>query len=123
MKDRILYLRKTFLHMSRESFASAIGMSGSEIRNIENGITVLKENKIPLLCSTYCIREEWLRTGEGEMIAPQSRGEAIGVIVKAAAQHDPEQALRFMLDLVSGLSDAEIVLLYEIFQRHFHPDK
>ena len=51
MKNRILQLRKTVLNLSRAKFGEAIGMSDSEIKNIENGVTQLKENKIPLICN------------------------------------------------------------------------
>lgn len=94
-------------------------MSDGEIKNIETGLTQLKENKIPLICNAYNVNEEWLRTGKGEMFLPKSRGQEIGEIVKAAAQHDPETAVKFFSSLLEEMSDAEIVLMYEIFKRHF----
>lgn len=121
MKDRMLYLRKTALKLSRAKFGDPIGMSDSEIKNIENGVTQLKENKIPLICNAYNVNEAWIRTGEGDIFVPKSRGQQIGDIVKAASQHDPEAAVRFFTSLLEEMSDAEIVLMYEIFKRHF-PD-
>lgn len=119
MKDRLFHLRKTVLNMSRAKFGIPIGMSDGEIKNIETGLTQLKENKIPLICNAYNVNEEWLRTGKGEMFLPKSRGQEIGEIVKAAAQHDPETAVRFFSSLLEEMSDAEIVVMYEIFKRHF----
>ena len=52
-------------------------MSGSEIRNIEDGVTRLKENKIPLICREFNVNEVWLRTGEGEPFKEESREEQI----------------------------------------------
>lgn len=118
MKDRIYHLRKEVKGLSREDFANAIGMSASELRNVENGVTTLKENKVPILCSVYNVREEWLRTGEGPMHPPQNQDDEIADIVKAASQQDPEKAVKFFQDLLRGMSDAEIVLLYEIFKKH-----
>ena len=94
-------------------------MTDSELKNIENGVTQLKENKIPLICREYNVREEWLRTGSGDMFNPVSRGEEIGSIVAAAAKNDPETAVKFFTSLFEGMTDAEIVLMYEIFKRHF----
>ena len=122
MKDRLFYLRKTVLNMSRAKFGIPIGMSDGEIKNIETGLTQLKENKIPLICKEYHVNEEWLRTGKGDMFIPKTRGQEIGDIVKAAAQHDPETAAKFFTSLFEEMSDAEIVLMYEIFKRHF-PEK
>lgn len=119
MKDRLFQLRKSALNLSRAKFGEPIGMTDSEIKNIENGLTQLKDTKIPLIVEKYNVSETWLRTGEGEMFLPRTRGEEIGAIVKAAARHDPEAAHQFMAGLVSDLTDAEIVLLYEIFLRHF----
>lgn len=122
MNERILYLRKTVLNLSRAKFGELVGMSDSEIKNIENGVTQLKENKIPLICGAYNVSETWLRTGEGEIFLPKTRGQEIGEIVKAAAQRDPEEAQRFFSGLLEDMSDAEIVLMYEIFKRHFPGD-
>lgn len=119
MKDRLFHLRKEVLHLSREKFGAPIGMTDSEIKNIENGKTQLKENKIPLICSTYNVNETWLRTGEGEIFRPKSRGEEIGQIVRDAAQVDPEEAVKFFHSLLDGMSDAEIVLMYQNFKKHF----
>ena len=122
MNERILYLRKTVLNLSRAKFGELVGMSDSEIKNIENGVTLLKVNKIPLICGAYNVSETWLRTGEGEIFLPKTRGQEIGEIVKAAAQRDPEEAQRFFSGLLEDMSDAEIVLMYEIFKRHFPGD-
>ena len=122
MKNRILQLRKTVLNLSRAKFGEAIGMSDSEIKNIENGVTQLKENKIPLICNAYNVNEEWLRTGIGEMFMPKTRGQEISEIVKAASTNDPEEAVKFFTNLLSEMTDAEILLMYEVFKRHF-PDK
>lgn len=112
MKDRLFHLRKEVLHLSREKFGAPIGMTDSELKNIEYGKTQLKEIKIPLICSTYNVNETWLRTGEGEIFHPMPRGEEIG-------QVDPEEAVRFFHFLLDGMSDAEIVLMYQIFKKQF----
>ena len=119
MKERLLHLRKDILNKSRVKFGEPIGMTDSEIKNIENGITDLKENKIPLICREYNVREEWLRTGQGDIFQPVGRGEEIGQIVRSAAQTDPEEAVSFFRTLLEGMSDAEILLMYEVFKRHF----
>ena len=77
MKDRLFWLRKSELKLSREKFGERVGMSGSEIRNIEDGVTRLKENKIPLICREFNVNEVWLRTGEGEPFKEESREEQI----------------------------------------------
>ncbi len=74
------------------------------------------------ICRAFGVNEKWLRLGEGKMFLPRPRGEEIGDIVKAAARHDPEEAAKFFRTLLEDMSDAEIVLMYEILRRHF-PEK
>ncbi len=78
-----------------------------------------KEEVVKSVCKAHGIDETWLRTGEGEMFLPKSRGEEIGQIVREAASVDPEDAVKFFQSLLDGMSDAEIVLMYQIFKTHF----
>lgn len=67
MKNRIKELRKNHLHLNQEEFGNTIGISRSNIANIESGRVNITERNIKDICSTYNINETWLRTGEGEM--------------------------------------------------------
>lgn len=122
MNNRIKQVRK-LAGLTQDEFSDKVKVSRNYIFLIEKGERVPSDRLLEDIAEIFGVNLEWLRDGIGEMYSPRTRGEEIGAIVKAAASHDPEQAQRFMLDLVSGLSDAEIVLLYEIFQRHFHPGK
>ena len=66
MKERILILRKT-LHMKQSEFAAILGMKGTALSMIEVGENSLTEKNIRLICMTFNVNEEWLRTGRGEM--------------------------------------------------------
>lgn len=107
------------LRKSQDVFAQEAGRTRSEIKNIEYGKTMPKEEVVKSVCKTHGIDETWLRTGEGEMFLPKSRGEEIGQIVREAASVDPEDAVKFFQSLLDGMSDAEIVLMYQIFKKHF----
>lgn len=107
------------LRKSQDVFAQEAGRTRSEIKNIEYGKTMPKEEVVKSVCKAHGIDETWLRTGEGEMFLPKSRGEEIGQIVREAASVDPEDAVKFFQSLLDGMSDAEIVLMYQIFKKHF----
>ena len=105
--------------MSRAKFGEPIGMTDSEIKNVETGATQLKENKIPLICNIYNVNEQWLRTGQGDMFLPKTRAQEIGEIVRNAATRDPEESMKFFTELLGDMTDAEIAIMYEVFRRHF----
>lgn len=65
------------LHKSQETFAQEAGRTRSEVKNIEYGKTVPKEEVIKSVCKAHGIDETWLRTGTGEMLRPQRRVEEI----------------------------------------------
>ena len=118
MKTRIKQIRKHY-NLNQEDFGKRIGAKQSTVTAYECGNRVPMDVTITSICREFGVNEEWLRTGKGEMFLPKSRGQEIGEIVKAAAQHDPETAARFFSSLLEEMSDAEIVVMYEIFKRHF----
>ena len=118
MKNRIKQIRKHY-NLNQEDFGKRIGAKQSTVTAYECGNRVPMDVTITSICREFGVNEEWLRTGKGEMFLPKSRGQEIGEIVKAAAQHDPETAAKFFSSLLEEMSDAEIVVMYEIFKRHF----
>ena len=118
MQERIKEVRKSN-GLTQTEFGEKIGVKGNTVTGYETGIRSPSDAIIVSICREFGVNEEWLRTGNGEMFLPKSRGQEIGEIVKAAAQHDPETAAKFFSSLLEEMSDAEIVLMYEIFKRHF----
>ena len=53
--------------MSQESFGKKLGVTGTAISRIEIGNRALTEQMILAICREFNVREEWLRTGNGEM--------------------------------------------------------
>lgn len=117
VRERLLYLRKTVLGLSRKSFGDPIDMTESEIKNVEYSKTALKENKIRTICKEYGIREEWLRDGELPIKQPKSRGEEIGEIAARAAHRRPEDARAYFQRLYEDLGETKFLLMYEIFRQ------
>lgn len=113
---RLYWLRKVHFNLSRAKFGEPIGMTDSEIKNIEYGLTEIREVMIRPLCAYYGVNEHWFRTGEGDPFLPVSRQEEIGAIAADAAECDPEEARRFFIDLIGDESDARILLLYKLFR-------
>lgn len=66
MKDRIsLIIQKR--NITRSAFARAIKVSPAAVTQMCSGQTNPSGQTIELICTNYHVREEWLKTGEGEM--------------------------------------------------------
>lgn len=63
--ERIKYLRKNVLKLSQSDFGSKIGISRSNIGNIESGRVNVTDRNIADICEKYNVVEDWLRNGNG----------------------------------------------------------
>ena len=95
---RIRSIRKD-LRISQKDFGAKIGLGQGAVSFMEqNGNTVIEQN-IRLICETFGINEEWLRTGEGEMMAASAN-----TVFDEFAQHyaltrEEQATARFLLNL------------------------
>ena len=65
--ERIKYIRENELKITQEDFAMSIGLSRSNIGNIEVGRINVTDRVIQDICLKYNINETWLRYGTGEI--------------------------------------------------------
>lgn len=70
MKDRIKKIRKEF-DLTQQKFADRLGVKRNTIATYESGRNIPIDAVISLICREFNVREEWLRTGEGEMFKPK----------------------------------------------------
>lgn len=98
INQRIKELRKS-LKFNQNEFGDKIGLKNSAISKMEQeGSTVIDQN-IRLICDTFHIREEWLRTGEEPMMSNEE-----DAILEAFAKRydltpDEQTTARYMLRL------------------------
>lgn len=118
--SRIIEVCDVCTNGNMSTFARELGVTPAYISKLKNAPNRVPGSRtISDICRVFGVNEKWLRSGEGKMFLPRPRGEEIGDIVKAAARHDPEEAAKFFRALLEDMSDAEIVLMYEILRRHF----
>lgn len=99
--ERIRYLRKDVLGMNQTEFAERLGLKQGSFSSIESGSSTVTDRTIKAICMIFNVREEWLRTGEGEMyssaelfsldrfVAERGATELELAIVKAYFELDP----------------------------------
>ena len=66
VKDRVLAVRKD-ANMTREAFGARIGLTANSVYLMESGLRNPSSATAREICRQFSIREEWLKTGQGEM--------------------------------------------------------
>jgi len=67
---------------------------------IEKGNSVLTEKNIKLICTTFAVNEQWLRSGKGEMFGPVSPYEKELLAVFGELTPDTQE---FILEMAQNL--------------------
>jgi len=97
--DRIRLVRRT-LNLNQVEFAKRIGLTQTALSMIEIEKTALTDKNIKLICATFAIDEDWLRTGNGEMfgtVSPYEK-ELLTVFSKLTAETQ-----EFILEMAQNL--------------------
>lgn len=102
INERIRILRKK-LEISQTEFAAKLGWGRGVIKNIEELRTETRPEFINLLCKTYNVSEEWLRTGEGEMFVKKSRSEEIADFVGKSLADDSDGFKSQLISILAQL--------------------
>jgi transcriptional regulator with XRE-family HTH domain len=66
MKNRLKEIRKT-KRLNQKEFANALGIAQNTYSLIETGKIAMSERNIKMICLTFNVSEQWLRSGEGAM--------------------------------------------------------
>jgi transcriptional regulator with XRE-family HTH domain len=113
--QRVRYLRKELLKMTGTEFGKKIGVQNTAISKIELGENNLTDQARMLICSTFGVREAWLRDGEGEPFnVPDSRDEEIADFVAHALSDRSPEIQRTFLHVLSRLTDEQWAALADI---------
>lgn len=99
IRDRIKIIRKE-KKLSQPAFGELLGVSRDVINNIELDRVEPKEHFIKLICLTFNISEEWIRTGKGDMNNPYDEDSELEYLIGAlGAKEDKfkKKYITFML--------------------------
>lgn len=109
--DRLRYLRKELLHLTLEQFGNRIGLKKNSLSQIENGKNSLTDQNIISICREFGVREDWLRTGEGEPFGSQTRNQEIQAFANdVMSEEDESFRKRFVAALAKlDLSEWEVL--------------
>jgi transcriptional regulator with XRE-family HTH domain len=93
--------------MTQTDFSKAIYVSNGYTAEIENGHRVANERIIHLICLTFGVNEQWLKTGKGEMFqtSPTERKERILSLFDELNPRFQEYALSVIDQLIKLQND------------------
>lgn len=98
------------LSLTQKEFSAALGMSENYIWQIEKGQREPSDRTISDICRIFAIREEWVRTGTGEMRPPMTKEEEIAQLVNGAINGSSEFK-RAVIKMICSRTDSELEAL------------
>ena len=109
-RERVKELRKT-LGLTMEKFGNRLGVTKVAISNIERGNRKLTEQMLRSICREFDVNEDWLRTGEGEMLLPVSRERKLARLTKNILNEESTSFKNRFISMLAGLTEEEWAFL------------
>lgn len=113
MNERIKNLRKS-LNMTQEEFSKRIGLSRNFIAQVEIGTKTPSERTISDICREFEVNEEWLRTGNGEMIIQKSKDEQIAEMLGEIQRNGKDSFKRRLASALAKLNESDWEVLEKL---------
>lgn len=104
MNERIKKLRKT-LNLTQQEFADRISISRGAVATYEVGRNEPIDAVIASICREFNVSETWLRTGKGEMFAPETAFDLGGYARQHGMTDLETDILKAYLDLDVDMRD------------------
>ena len=109
--ERIKEVRKTE-KLTQQEFADRLNLKRNTVGSYEVNVVDPSDRTIKDICDKFGIREEWLRTGEGEMhLGEDARSEKIEDFINSVVRDDDDTFKKRFLEMLAGLDPADWELL------------
>lgn len=119
--ERIKELRKG-LGLTLEKFGDKLGVGKSAVSKIERDENNLTASNIKAICREFGVRDEWLRTGEGEPFCAQTRNQKVQAFANRVMAEEDDSFKKRLVDALSELNESEWALLEQIALRSVKRD-
>ena len=108
--ERIKKLRQS-QKRTQQSMADALNLKRQTIAAYEIGTIAPSDRTISDICREFNVSEQWLRTGEGEMLRRQSRSDELATFIADLMQSEPDNIRLRFVSAISRLSTKELEIL------------
>ena len=116
LNSRICQVRK-YSGLNQTEFAEKLSLTKNYISLIENGNRTPSDRTISDICREFNVNEDWLRTGEGEMLKPVNRDAAIASFMGDVLNGEDADFRRRMISVLSSLDVTEWELLAKVARK------
>lgn len=112
--------------LSQEEFAHRLGFdTRGAIANIELGRTKASDKLLSLISNLFGVREEWLRTGDGEMMAADAQSDKLAAFLGDLTRDDDDNFKKRFVEMLADLDPKDWELLEhmaeKLTQKKEHP--
>lgn len=113
MNNRIKELRKT-LGLTQQEFGEKIKVKRNTIATYEMGRSEPSDSAISLICVTFNVNEDWLRTGTGEMFNNQDRNKEIANTIRNFLSNEKDSFKERLISVLIRLNESDWEVLEKI---------
>lgn len=89
--------------MNQRDFSKKLGISQASYSMIESGVNSLSNKHIKLICATFSVSENWIRTGEGNMFLSSPYDKELMIIFGNLTN----QSKSYLLSVANGLLELQ----------------
>lgn len=115
--ERIKEVRKTE-KLTQQEFADRLNLKRNTVGSYEVNVVDPSDRTIKDICDKFGIREEWLRTGEGEMrLGEDAQSEKIEDFINEVIRDDDGTFKKRFIEMLAGLSPADWELLERMAEK------
>lgn len=97
--------------LSQEKFGELIKIRGASVSTIESGKSNAGDQTIELICNKFNVREDWLRTGAGEMSAPVDVEQELSEFLKDILVDESPDFRRALIHVLARMTEEEWAML------------
>lgn len=97
--------------LTKTAFAERLNVSQSFISRLAIGASVPSDRTIVDICREFCVSEQWLRTGEGEMFVRLSREEEITKFAMSVIRDPDSEFQRRFISVLARLTPEQWKLM------------
>lgn len=105
------------LGLRKVDFANRLHISQPFASELCSGAKAPSDRTIGDICREFGVREEWLRTGEGEMFIKETQDEKITAFIADLTQDDEDSFKKRFIEMLADLKPEEWAALEKVAEK------